>query len=66
MHEFLNKIYMYKNRAVAKAKDMKVIILETAEEWMNNKPRELDEIIKKNYRNNYLMRYQIRMTRIEK
>ena len=37
---------MHKNLAVAMAKDMKVIILETAEEWMNNKPQELDEIIK--------------------
>ena len=37
---------MHKNLAVAKAKDMKVIILETAEEWKKNKPQELDEIIK--------------------
>ena len=36
---------MHKNLAVAKAKDMKTIILQTAEEWIINKPREHDDII---------------------
>ena len=36
---------MHSNLAVAKAKDMKVIILQTAEEWKNNKPQENDDII---------------------
>ena len=33
MQEFLNKIYMHRNLAVAKAKDMKEIILQSAEDW---------------------------------
>ena len=45
MQEFLNKIYMHKSLAVAKAKDMKAIIQQTAEEWRNYKPYEHADII---------------------
>ena len=45
LQELLNQIYMHKNLAVAKANEMKSIILQTAEVWKNKKPSEHGEII---------------------
>ena len=36
---------MHRNLAVAKARDMKAIIIQTAGEWKNNKPQEHEDII---------------------
>ena len=46
LNEFLNKIYMNKDLVEDKMKEMKTIILETANEWDKSNTYEQEEIIK--------------------